>query len=246
MKFFIKRYMHGLSKRRVWLFLIPVLPILYLIFASVGADRFDVKQKVAISKDMPVALESNPVGFKAATDIIAAPEIFFQSNTAIKLLTKGTSSGIAPIWSEKQSMEVIHSVRNDMSIQMVGSNMAQVEYSGKNKQFGEALVNFYATRLVQRAREGIDRSNIAISSDQIPKLAGNMQVVEYRAPWRPERLAPFVQLLFLSVVAVLLLIGVMEWNDSSFKSERQLGRYLNIPVLGSVPDINRVSDMIHH
>ena len=246
MKFFIKRYMHGFLKRRVWLFLIPVLPILYLIFASVGPDRFAIKQKVAISKDMPVALVASPVGFKAAIDIVSAPEVFFQNSFAMNKLFQGTSGGIMPVWSEKQSIEVIQSVRNDMSIKMVGNNMAQIEFYGKDQQIGEALVNFYATRLVQKAREGIDRSNLVISSDQIPKLSGNMQVVEYRAFWRPERFMPFVQLTVLSIALVLLLIGGMEWNDSSFKSERQLGRYLKIPVLGSVPNINRVSDMIRH
>ena len=238
--------MHGFLKRRVLLFLIPVLPILYLVFASVGADRFAIKQKVSISKDLPVALASSPVGFKSAIDIIFAPEIFFQNSFAMNKLFQDTSGGILPAWSEKQSIEVIQSVRNDMSIKMVGNNMAQIEFYGKNQQIGESLVNFYSTRLVQKAREGIDRSNIAISSDQTPKLAGNMQVVEYRAFWRPERLMPFVQLTVLSIFAVLFFMGVREWNDSSFKSERQLGRYLNIPVLGSVPDINRVSDMIHH
>ncbi len=53
-----------------------------------------------------------------------------------------------------------------------------------------------------------------------------------------------VQLVILSCIGVFILLGVMEWTDSSFKSERQIGRYLNYPILGSVPDLTRVSNMM--
>jgi len=48
----------------------------------------------------------------------------------------------------------------------------------------------------------------------------------------------------ISIFCILILIGVMEWNDNSFKSERQIGRYLNMPVLGSIPDLNRMSKLM--
>jgi capsular polysaccharide biosynthesis protein len=34
---------------------------------------------------------------------------------------------------------------------------------------------------------------------------------------------------------------IYEWSDPSFKSERQVAQYLELPILGSLPDLNKVS-----
>jgi capsular polysaccharide biosynthesis protein len=41
-----------------------------------------------------------------------------------------------------------------------------------------------------------------------------------------------------AMLVMFMLAGVAEWTDLSFKSERQVSRYLNIPVIGVIPDLD--------
>ena len=53
---------------------------------------------------------------------------------------------------------------------------------------------------------------------------------------------PLLLSLFLSVLGVAGLLWALEWMDPSFKSERQIARYLDVPVLGSMPDLNKITN----
>jgi capsular polysaccharide biosynthesis protein len=53
-----------------------------------------------------------------------------------------------------------------------------------------------------------------------------------------------VLLLAAGLAAVLLWIGILELLDTSFKSERQIARILRLPVLGTVPNVFRLSEEI--
>jgi len=43
----------------------------------------------------------------------------------------------------------------------------------------------------------------------------------------------------------LRVLAVLEWFDPSFKSERQIAQYLELPILGSIPDLNKISAALH-
>jgi len=83
MYFNIKRYLHGLSRRRLWLLLIFLPPLAYLVLSAIHADRFSVKQNISISKDSPVALGSTPMGDKQMGKIVSRPDDF--SRTVLPL-----------------------------------------------------------------------------------------------------------------------------------------------------------------
>jgi len=38
----------------------------------------------------------------------------------------------------------------------------------------------------------------------------------------------------------MMILGMLEWADPSFKSERQVARYLGLPIIGSLPDLNKI------
>jgi capsular polysaccharide biosynthesis protein len=46
---------------------------------------------------------------------------------------------------------------------------------------------------------------------------------------------------FISLSGILVLLVIFEWSDPSLKSERQVAQYLELPILGSLPDLNKIS-----
>ena len=70
---------------------------------------------------------------------------------------------------------------------------------------------------------------------------GNIEINAHRTLWRPERLVPLVLITFISLIGVLMVLVLLEWSDPSFKSERQVAQYLELPILGSLPNLNKIS-----
>jgi hypothetical protein len=61
-------------------------------------------------------------------------------------------------------------------------------------------------------------------------------VVEQRTFWRSDRL--LLGILAGALMLWFILAGFVELADPSFKSERQISRYLDLPVIGVMPDLN--------
>lgn len=243
MNFLLKRYLYGLSKRRFWLLLVFALPCLYLFISTLKADRFTVTQSILITESAPVALTSKPTGFMILKDIISEPADFFQNSFAIKTLS--TDIFVKSSLNTPDEQALIIEIKDNMSMAISGNDTLKMQYYGKDLETGRVLVNYYAKRLLTASNEGLTRSNmVLIDESLLPILSEGLYIIEHRALWRTDRLAPMVRIMMVSLLGVFILLWALEWNDSSFKSERQLGRYLNIPVLGSVPDIGSISTMI--
>lgn len=242
MNFLIKRFVHGVIKRKAWLLLIIALPCLYLFFSSLRADRFTITQKLSIAENAPVSLVSSPVGHRQLSSIITNPNSFFQNSFTVNKLLQDITGTSTPDWSDNQSSELIQAIRNNMSISTIGKNLVEIKYSGKSQETGRVLVSYYSNRLIHQTVEGFTRSNTI--APKTPMLSGVIKVVPHRSVFRQDRISPLLQIIIFSSLGVLIMLGAMEWNDTSFKSERQIGRYLNLPVLGSVPDLNKLSSRI--
>jgi hypothetical protein len=119
----------------------------------------------------------------------------------------------------------------------LGNAGLRLSYTGEDSTLGRTLVAFYTGRLVKRLKEGRARTPPGAASPPLTfQPAGDIVVVAERSLWRPERMRPASIVLCLSTLAVLLLIAMFELLDPSFKSERQMARYLGLPVLGALPD----------
>jgi hypothetical protein len=245
MYFNIKRYFYGISKRRFWLLLILLPPILYIVLSAGYTDRFSIKQKISISKDVSLALASGPAGIKQIKEIVAQPEDFFLNNYAVRKLYTELYVGTAVYRADGQFRNLLEMIKNNMSIEMPSEDIAMISFSGKDKTVGQTLVSYYANRFIQKGKEGFVRSKHEESSLKLPALRGDMEINEHRSLWRPERLAPLVLISFISLIGVLMILVVLEWSDPSFKSERQVAKYLDLPILGSLPDLNKISASLH-
>jgi len=241
MHFHMKRYLHGVSRRRLWLLLILVPPLVYLALSAIRSDRFSIKQDIAISKDAPVALASGPIGLERMEEIASHPDDFFQNNFAVRKLYTNLYAGTAVYRADRQFRILLDTIRDGMSLTMPSENIVRITYHGKDLKIGQALVGYYSQRLLLKAKEGLARSEHMESKRLVPKLMGGMEVEEHHALWRLERLLPFVMICIFSLMGVLVLLGVLEWFDKSLKTERQVARYLELPIIGSLPDLNKIS-----
>jgi len=253
-RFLLKRYSHAISVHRHWMML-SLLPLfIYWIFAAGGHDRFAVAQKISISKSTPILL--SPLNLKTMGDIVIHPEIFFQDKFALSQLNARISRMIDKSKTDSMPQNSGPIVENGMSLTMPTEDSARISYFGKNRRMGEALVEFYSHRLLQKAKQGIKSSNNPVlsknhsaslikgnteqKSQGTVQLLGDMEIEEHRALWRSDRLPPSVWIFSVSLVLMLILLGIYEWMDSSYKSERQIARSLELPILGSMPDLREI------
>lgn len=241
MNFQIKRFIYGVSKRRLLLLLILVPPFVFLSLSAIRSDRFSIKQDISISKDSPVALASGPLGLERMEKIASHPDDFFQNNFAVRKLYTNLYAGTAVYRADRQFRFLLDTIKDGMSLSMPSENIVRITYHGKDQKIGQALVSYYSQRLVLKAKEGLSRSERQDFNGTVPKLMGGVEVEKHTALWRTERLLPFVIICILSLVVVLILLGLLEWSDQSLKTERQVARYLELPIIGSLPDLNKIS-----
>ena len=245
MYFNIKRYFYGISKRRFWLLLILFPSMFYIFVSASNTDRFSIRQNISISKDLPVALASGPAGLKQIQEIVIHPDDFFLNNYAVRKLYTELYVGTAVYRADGQFRNLLQIIKNNMSIEMPSEDIAIIAFNGKDKAIGQTLVSYYANRLIQKSKEGLVRSKHKESGFKLPALMGNMEINEHRSLWRSERLVPLVLITFISLIGVLMVLAVLEWSDPSFKSERQVAQYLELPILGSLPDLNKISTALN-
>jgi hypothetical protein len=245
MYFNIRKYFYGISKRKYWLLLI-LFPSMVYIFVSAGnADRFSIRQNISISKEFPLALASGPAGLKQIKEIVTHPDDFFLNNYAVRKLYTELYVGTAVYRADGMFRNLLEMIKNNMSIEMPSEDIAIIAFNGKDKAIGQTLVSYYANRLIQKSKEGLVRSKDKESSFKLPVLMGNMEINEHRSLWRSERLVPLILITFISLIGVLMVLSVLEWSDPSFKSERQVAQYLELPILGSLPDLNKISSALN-
>jgi hypothetical protein len=244
MHFNIKRYFHGLSTRRSLLLLILLPPLLYLLFGAMQYDRFDVNQSISISKDTPFVLSATGSGITNIEKVISNPDIFFQNNYALRQLYTTLYAGTAVYRADRQFRTLLDTVRSTMSLTAPTGNLVKINYYGPDERMGRILVGYFSQRLMSKAREGIARSRVKLEENKMPELTGGIIVDKYRSFWRAERAVPFVLTTIFSVIVILGLLGVLEWSDPSFKSERQVAQYIDLPIIGSLPNLNKISVML--
>lgn len=236
MMFYLKRYVAALQLRRKWMLLAFVPLVMYLIFAALRDDSFIVTQDFAYTGGVVVSASNHPIGTLTLDALLSDQDLLFLDDFALsqlqrrlELLKEGSE-----IPAENELRRLVHTT---LSLTRESDSIIRLNYHGQNAELGSALIAFYTERLLKRVDEGRARAQLAAHSDSLTfKTSGAMIVNGKRALWNPDRLLPASAVLFLSLLGVMLLIGLFELLDPSFKSERQIARYLGLPVLGAMPD----------
>jgi len=245
MRFFLKRYVHAISARRRWLLLLFIPPLAYLLITTMIPDRFSIEQEISISKNASVQLGKRPGSSLRLSDIVSRPGSFFQDGFALILLKRELNPDTVLKPTEIPLGRLKTIVENGMTLTLKGEKTAVIAYEGENRNLGEKLVAFYSQRLVGKIKTsgpGIRIHPEDRNKQPSASLIGQTEINEHRAFWRPERLFPSLMSAMISLFVILIIIALIEWLDPSFKSERQLARYLGLPIIGSVPNLKKISD----
>jgi hypothetical protein len=238
MFFHLKRYYYGLLNYRslLWLMLFP--PLLFIVISLMTPNLFVIKQDIRLSKNAPVALITSPVGYISMQELLSSPRTLFQNKLSIRALYGQMYSDIDYYRTDPQFRALFVEARNHMDLEKSKNDMVHIVYKGPEKEKGIMMVGFYADRLVQNVSEGIRRSKA--KAHYVPKLTGEVKIGEKQIIFETSRLWQLFQVAVISVIGIMILCGILEYRDSSFKSERQMARYLDVPILGSIPDLNKV------
>lgn len=248
MVFFLRRLLSALYSRKAWLPLVFVLPVLYLAWSSLKDNSFTVEQTFSYTGEVPIAATDNPIEQFPLSDLTSQPEELFLDRFALLQLNKRLA--VAPLAGvSSDDFALSRLLVGTMALDADPSEgTLRISYNGRNQALGELLVGFFSDRLLERAQAGrqrLARQAAAASADQDPSeitavatltVDGSTTVSGTKALWSPERAVPTLVLLLLSLVVFVVVVAILEMLDPSFKSERQMARYLGLPILGAIPD----------
>ncbi len=242
MFFNLKRFYYGAVKRQKLLLSILIIPYLYIVVSAILPDRFFVTQGIVINDNVPVASSINPLGFKSFGIIKNNSDNFFENQFDISNSTRMVVS----TYYEKYSSKMIRdAISNCSFVTGEDTNKIQISYDGEYLELGRVLVTYYSDRLVVKVQEGLYRSHTDQAKALNTFIDGDLKIKKLRSIWRSNRLLPLTLSFVISVILVFSLLCFLEWSDPSLKSERQVARYTGLPILGTVPDLNKVSKKIH-
>jgi hypothetical protein len=243
MSFYLQRIAKALRTRRHWWWLALAAPLLYLIYAAASDLRVELSQQLDYSsRELPIAASNSPTGRFSLGQLIDHPELIFLDEFALMQLDQKLSSLKGLVGSSGQ-IALPRLIAETMTLGERGDSAILISYQGNDALLGDILVAFYTDRLVRKASEGMlrERTSEPLASHYL-RLAGEIQRSEERAWWRADRLPTALLLLVISAIGVLLIISLLELTDPAFKSERQMARYLEMPVLGTMPDVQRLAE----
>jgi hypothetical protein len=246
MHYYIRRYCHGLWRLRQWLPIVFLPSVVYLLVVSAAPDRFSIIQKVDVQKTAPIALSRTPVDTLPMAEMISRPAELFLDDFAILDLANAVQA-VPGLKKETASRNLRGVIEGSMTLKPADDASVLLGYYGSDVDLGKMVVKFYTQRLVSRSKDGLVRSTrnlnrsgaeSAMSQPQPAAPDGEMRIQEHRTYWRPDRLLPAAGILAGALVLWLILAGFAELADPSFKSERQISRYLDLPVIGVMPDLD--------
>ena len=244
MSYFFKRYALGVKRYKAWFLLSFLMPGLYLLSAIYAPNHHTVWQEVQLPEEAHIAAGHDATDFVTLDEMVEQQAFFFKKSFDVNRFFNLSEKNIQLLEQERYKATMM-AIRSELSLSL-SHGIVRVTYQGKDPKLGTELVGYYARHLIQQARKGMPPTALAMAPEQRPRLASGLESSAMRAIWYPNRLIPLLTLLISSILGVLVLIAALEWNDAALKSERQIARYINIPILGSLPDLNRVNQRLTH
>lgn len=239
MSFYLKRFLRAFRIHKIWVLLVLPSLVLYLIYAAVtDVDVVVSQQFSSYSSETPMAAGDSPVAVLRLGDLVTDPELLFFDGFALSRLQKNPDL-LAAYGGQPDEAALRRILHSDLTLAPSQTPEGlRLSYEGKDEAMGRALVDFYSERLLGGIDAGLkraQRTGAAIAAVRL-QPAADLVVDVRRTLWSPERLVPTIGVAILAFLGVVVLIAVLELSDPSFKSERQMARYLGVPVLGVIPD----------
>lgn len=241
MIYYLRRFRRAVWEHAPWLILAILPAAFYLLVAAQRADSFSVIQDFDFEGDVPVAAADHPVRTLPLSELVSAPDSLFLDPFALSQLMERLR--LETIWSHLTERDLPPIVYATMRLELVEPGRLSLAYQGSDGELGARLVAWYSQRLIVRVQDGESRAQAAGVLDQAYRFerAGETRFIATKAPWRASRLVLALLLLFGSMLIIVSVIIVIDLLDRSFRSTRQVARYLETPVLGELPDLDVLS-----
>jgi hypothetical protein len=257
MIFYLKLFNIALKSRKKYLYLAFLLVLAYLFLASLFPHNYHVAQEIKAQDKVLLSPGLNPIDMVTVQSILQKSDSFFTDNHVLMDLREHLLTGNAvhrPEWQDwlpsRFAAFIKRAVLQDLEISFAGEDLLVLSYHGTDKELGKALVNFYANRLVwagQRAhdrtmfRPGLGQEELTLAEvEPGVTLEADLSITTSRTLLTWNRLGNAFWLLLIFVFLALLAIWILQSSSPKLYSERQTARYLNVPVLGCMPSLDRI------
>ncbi|MBN2232274.1 MAG: hypothetical protein JW781_05575 [Deltaproteobacteria bacterium] len=256
MSFYLKWYLYGL-RRRPALVVAAFIPLaVFLLMAGTRYDRFGVSLTLPVAGDTPLAVRSSPVAITTVAAHAAEGGQFFAEELTPsawrRLTVSNPEAGRYDLEQRDQWLALINSLR--LEYDGAGGGRVTIAYNGPDLALGKLVTTFSAERLAERIRSGRQRrqktpgivaAGVRADDGTTPEIViGTPKIDRRRAWWRAERLSAAAAFLLLPLAGALVLAGYREFTDPAFKSGRQAARYLDLPILGSLPNLDVLASLL--
>ncbi|EXJ15129.1 hypothetical protein [Imhoffiella purpurea] len=244
MHFYFTRLLNALKTHGSWLFLALIPLAVYLVASPLFDRTATVARTFSYSGNVLVA--KNPVSSVDLEDLIAKPDLLFQEGFALTDLSRQGALLQDAGYRIHDIMDLRRLVYRSLTLSKTGDSELRLAYEGPREPLGRHLVDYYSERLLARFNEALQHAKQQPGVTAPSLEMGTLKVSSRPVLWRPERLPPALWILALSLLAMTVIIAAREFSDPSFRSERQIARYLGLPILGTIPDAAPLAKRLNH
>lgn len=239
----LKSYFNIILVKPRFLLIVVIIPLVYYLYALSIPVSYEITNSVGYPIGTELYLPGSGVSTIDRDSLIRDPDILFLDSALLveldHLITRGWND------PEDSGVELTTSIINEMSLVPFGNEELKIAYNGPQQAMGSLMVYFYSRKLVAYSRitsgSGNSSSLGGVAAAGLGSFNRNLQIRKIYRLWDNSRLYPLAVISLLSFIAMLIVVGIVEWLDSSLKSEQQAARYLDLPVLGSFPDLEELS-----
>lgn len=257
MLFHVKLFRIAVAARMKYVILAFVPALAYLVVMGLIPHNFQINQTLAAPDQTLLSPGVNPLDMVTLASVLKDPQHFLTDNHVLMDLREQLLTGDRvdrPQWAgwlpSRFAVFIKRAVLQDMIITSIGDDRITIGYQGDDRELGVALVDFYSQRLIrasQRAQErAILRPELLVpqeagtASTTGVTLQGAVSVNTSTVLISPDRIWTAIWLLIIFIIIALAAIWIMEMARPKLYTERQASRYLDTPVLGAIPNLERM------
>ncbi len=259
MIFMLRLYAQKVMSMKLWLLPALVPPLIYLLAMASEPDVFTVYQDIAVPEDPAYAVTTSPVDYVPLSEIVEHPANFFLERFIVKELHTILYPDTAFDAQAEPLRSTVYPAQKNMTLAGIGDDRVRVRYHGPEREKGRILVSYFSGKLMKKVSAGMRRRRMqegeagvhqqkqaAGGREDVEILHAKPLVAEHTAVFRTSRIVPAAVLFGITLAIILLWIAILESTDTSLKSERQAARYLDLPAIGSLPNLNKLPHRAEH
>ena len=256
MLFHLKLFRIAVAARMKYVILAFVPALAYLVVMGLIPHNFQINQTLVAPNKTLLSPGVNPLDLVTMESVLKDPQHFLTDNHVLMDLREQLLTGDRvdrPQWAgwlpSRFAIFIKRTVLQDMTIASIGDDRITIGYQGDDRELGVALVDFYSQRLIRASQRAQERA--ILRPELVPQEAGTASATGVTLQGAvsvntstvfitPDRVWTALWLSIIFIIIALAAIWIMEMARPKLYTERQASRYLDTPVLGAIPNLERM------